>query len=75
MPRSNSTLLMAIIIAVAFFFATPGVIWTFPEKNLVKGSTSETDEMNKMNAAIHAAIFGVALAFAYGPISAIVNQI
>jgi hypothetical protein len=75
MPRSNGTLIMAVIIAVAFFFATPGVIWTFPQENLVKDSTRKNDKMNKMNAAVHAAIFGVLLAFAYGPISAIAGAI
>lgn len=75
MPKANSTLIMAAILAALFFFATPGVIWTFPEKNLVAGSSVENDKMNKLNAAIHAIAFGVILSFAYGPLWAIASQI
>ena len=64
MGGSTGTLILAAVIAVAFFFASPGVIWTFPQNNLVKGISSPTPQQaNKVNVMIHAAVFGVIMAF------------
>jgi hypothetical protein len=64
MAGSTGTLILAAVIAVAFFFASPGVIWTFPQNNLVKDKPSATSQKaNKVNVMIHAAVFGVVMAF------------
>jgi len=66
MVKANSSMVMAIIIAVLYFFSLPGVVWAFPEKNIA--TKTDPNVMNKTNAMFHAAAFGLALSFAYTPL-------
>ena len=67
----NSAIILAAIIAVAYFLSAPGVVFTFPESNVM--SKSNPGELNKVNLAVHAAVFGLALAFALPVISGIIG--
>ena len=57
----NSAIVLAAIIAVLYFFSAPGVLLAFPEANAV--SKQDPTKINKVDLAIHAAIFGLVLAF------------
>ena len=70
---ANSPILMAAIIAVLFFIATPGVMWTFPEPNLT--DINDPTKINKMNAVFAAALFGIVLTFIYPNCSGNFNKI
>jgi len=68
-----TTMIMAAFIAFCFFMATPGVIWTFPEKNLVAGSTRVNDKINKTDVMAHAALFGFAMAVGFPLVQKIIG--
>ena len=67
----NSAIILAAIIAVAYFLSAPGVVIAFPESNVM--SKSNPNELNKVNLAVHAAVFGLALAFSLPIISGIIG--
>jgi len=73
MSKSNATLVMAVLIAIAFFLSSPGVIWSFPESNVSK--IGDITKANKTDVAVHAALFGIAVAFAYPYVNGIVSAI
>ena len=68
MGSSYGTLAIAAAIAILFFFASPGIIWTWSilgEKNLVADNSNTSFKANKTVVACHAILFGVAMAFGY----------
>jgi hypothetical protein len=66
MAGSTGILISAAIIAVLFYMASPGIIWNFPDKNIVKDAPSTiTQKANRVNVMIVAVMFGVAMAVAF----------
>ena len=66
MAGSTGLLISAAVIAVLFFLASPGVIWNFPQKNIVKDAPSTIKQQaNRTNVMIAALIFGIGMAVAY----------
>jgi len=62
MGGANQQLILAIVIALLFFFASPGVIFTFPESNIT--STSDPKRPNQVNLMFAAVCYGIVLSFA-----------
>ena len=78
MENTKGLLILAAMIAVLVFFLTPGVIWAYSfngQKNLVQGSSSETNKVNKMVAGTHAAVIALAIVFGYPMMSKLANGV
>lgn len=76
MPSSVGTLFVAAFIGFFFFLASPGVLYAFPEKNIVKGqNAAKMQQANKVNVMFHAVAFGVAMAFALPILQATIGKL
>jgi hypothetical protein len=77
MGNSTGTFILAAVIAVLFFLASPGVIWAFPDNNIVRDITPpETmQQANRVNVMVHAAAFGLGMAFLFPILQATIAKI